>query len=162
MGWKKEVAPGSQEIHKTQWCYRTVWRDKGMEGWQMRCLSSLKVGCLCPSLCSSVLCGSLSGKWKFGGVVVVLVFPPPPSPGCSLGGRHETGPEMSRVTHSTLPRWIGTALCGMRCGESGARRSHWLPGRGTEARPCKGRSGRTKAKLHGSTPIETGKQQLIV
>lgn len=75
-----------------------------------------------------------------------------PSLGCSLLEQHGTGPEMSRVTHCTLPRWPGNALCGQRCGGNGARRNHLLPALKTAARLCRERSGSTKAKPHGNIP----------
>lgn len=83
------------------------------------------------------------------------------SPECSPAGQHGTEPEMSRVTHSTLTRWPRIALFGKRCEGSGARRSRWLPAQGTAVKPCKGRSGSTKAKPHGSTPRQKQMKPVI-
>lgn len=150
-------------MRATTWrSYRRVWRGTGTAGRQwMHYLTSSKAGCPCPSPCLNVLCGSPGVKMNLRAEEVALVvLPPPPPPflGCSPAGRHGTEPEMSRATHSTLPRWPRSALCGQRCGGSGARRSRWLPALETAVRPCRGRSGSTKAKPHGSTPTQTDRQ----
>jgi len=131
-----------------------------MEGQlRMHYLTSSEMGCLCQSLCLNGMCGSLGVKrnLKMGEVGVVFSSPL----GCFLGVRHGTGPEMSRVTRSILPRWLGTALCETKCGGSGARKSHWLPVLETAAGPCRGRNGNTKARPHDSTPGQTGGQEMI-
>ncbi len=129
----------------------------------MHYLTSSKTDCPHQSLCLIVLRGSLEVKIALKGkeVGVVVSPPPPPSLGYSPARRHGTRPEMSKVTHSTLPRWPGNALCGQMCGGSEARRSRWLPTLETAARPCRGRSGSTKAKPHGSTPTQTFKSATI-
>lgn len=135
----------------TWWRDRSVLKGTGRAVWQrMHYLTSSTVGCLFPSLYLNASCGSLRVRKKREEVGMVASLPP--SLGSSPAGQRGTGPEMSMETRSTLPRWPGSALCGRRCEGSEARRSHWLPVPETAARPCRGRSGSSKAKPHGSTP----------
>lgn len=146
----------------TWWSGEDVWKGTWREGW-MHYLTSSRVDCLHLSLCLIGLCsGSLGVKMNLKREELGVVVSPLQSPSleCSPAGQHGTEPEMSRVTRSTLPRWPRSALCGKRCGGSGARRSRWLPALETAVRPCRGRSGRTKAKPHGSTPRQTDKLNL--
>lgn len=128
-----------------------VWREKGREG-QMQYLTDSRLDCLHLSLCLIFLWKEFQGV-KESGMVVVLVWSS--SLECFPAGQHWIKPEMSRVIRSTLPKWPRSVLCEKRCGGSGARRSHWLPALETAVRLCRGRSGHTKAKPHGSTPRHT-------